>query len=339
MTFENPFVFALLLLLPLMIALFIWRSRVRAVAITHIGESDALKTLMIGINDQRRRWKSGLWLATVFALVIALARPVFGVDADVVEARGVAVIVALDVSTSMDAQDVKPSRIERAKLAIRDLLQGAEGNLFGLVLFAGDAFVQFPLTTDIDSALTFVNAASSKSITRQGTAIEDALWLSLGTFDERITSRSIILLMTDGENQQGDPLAAAKSAAERGITIHVIGYGTPEGDVIPVYDSNGKVIAYKTDRGNNLVITKLDEPILQQIAETTGGLYQRASDSGIEIVNIQNRIAEVEGELLATRFQTRPVERFGIFVALALIALTAEMVISEKRAEGKRSDE
>ncbi|HEX2620900.1 MAG TPA: VWA domain-containing protein, partial [Phototrophicaceae bacterium] len=248
--FENPVILLLLILLPVIGALFVWRTHVRQAALLRVGED--VTRLVEPISQNKRRWKSALWLASVGLVIVALARPVWGLDADIVETRGVAVVVVLDVSASMDAQDVLPSRLEKAKLAIRELLRGAEGNLFGLVLFAGDAFVQFPLTTDVDSALTFVHAASSKSISRQGTAIEDALRLALGTLDERISSSSIIVLMTDGENQDGNPVSAAQEAADRGVTIHVIGYGTPDGDVIPVYDENGKVIKFKTDRASNL---------------------------------------------------------------------------------------
>ncbi|MCU0499152.1 MAG: VWA domain-containing protein [Anaerolineae bacterium] len=283
-----------------------------------------------GVNQKRRRLKFALWLVTLIGVIIALGRPVFGVEAEIVETRGIAILVVLDVSNSMDAQDLQPSRIERAKLAIRDLMQGARGNQFGLVLFAGDAFVQFPLTSDVDTAMRFVDAASSGSISRQGTAIEDALRLALNTLDPRITSSSVIVLMSDGENHEGDPLAAAQLAAEQGVTIHVIGYGTPEGDVIPIIDRDGNVAGFRTDQAQNLVRTRLDEAILMAIAEATGGTYQRATDSGIELINLQNTIAGLETELLSTRFQTRNAQRFGILIALALITLTLEMLLSER---------
>jgi Ca-activated chloride channel family protein len=329
--FENPSVLLfLLLLIPLMLAVFLWRDRARRLRLLRVASAQALaKLLPERRRAQTRRWRFGLWAITAGALSLALARPVFGVDAEVVETRGLAIVVALDVSASMDAQDLIPSRLERAKLAIRDLFNGADGNLFGLVLFAGDAFVQVPLTSDLDSALTFVDAASSRSISRQGTAIEDALRLSVAAFDERISSASVIVLMTDGENQIGDPLTAARNAAESGATVHVLGFGTEEGDVIPVYDTSGGVVEYKTDQGNNLVISRLDEPLLRSIAAAGNGTYHRVSASGVEVVDLQNNIAEVEAELLATRYQTRPVPRFEIFVALALLALTVDILLQQ----------
>jgi Ca-activated chloride channel family protein len=327
--FENPSVLLFLLIVLVMLGVYLWRDRVRRQRLQQLASNEALAKLIPeqSSHSVNRHWRFALWSAMAAALIVALARPVFGVDAEVVETRGLAIVVALDVSASMDAQDLLPSRMERAKLAIRDLFSGADGNLFGLVLFAGDAFVQVPLTSDLDSALTFVDAASSRSISRQGTAIEDALRLSLASFDERISSASIIVLMTDGENQIGDPVAAAQNAADSGATVHVLGFGTKEGDVIPVFDASGRVIEYKTDQGNNLVVSQLNTSLLESIAEAGSGTYQQVSASGVEVVNLQNTIAKVEAELLATRYQTRPVPRFEIFVALALLLLTGDILL------------
>jgi Ca-activated chloride channel family protein len=313
--------------------LFYWRTQARRAALARVGDPALVQELAGQVSERQRAWKSGLWMASVAALIVALAGPAWGADAEVVEAQGIAVVVVLDVSASMDALDVTPSRLERAKLAIRDLLNEGAGNLFGLVLFAGDAFVQFPLTSDADSAVTFVDAASSRSISRQGTVIEDALRLGLAVIDERIAGDGIIVLMTDGENHEGDPLAAAQSAAERGVTIHVIGYGTPEGTTIPVYDVNGQIVNYKSDRGGNIVLSKLNEPVLQDIAAATGGIYQRASENRVEIVNLLNVIAEAQGDVLERRLQTRAVERFALFVGLALLALSVERLLPETRRE------
>jgi Ca-activated chloride channel homolog len=329
--FEYPVVLLLLILLPAMGGFFVWRTRIRQAALQHIGEPELVRRLVEGVSETQRRWKSGLWLAALTALIFALARPVWGVDAELIETRGVAVMIVLDVSESMNAQDVLPNRLERARLSLVDLLNAASGNLFGLVLFAGDAVVQFPLTSDSETALMFVRAASTHSISRQGTAVEDALRLALSTFDERITNQSMIILLTDGENHEGDPLAAAETAADSGVTIHVIGYGNPEGATIPVYDDSGTVVGYKTDRANNIVLSRLDESTLQQIAAMTGGTYQRASNTGVEVINLYHLIVEKEGNVLEARLQTRGVERFGIFVALALIALSVEMLIPERK--------
>jgi Ca-activated chloride channel family protein len=243
-------------------------------------------------------------------------------------------MVVLDVSNSMNAQDVLPSRMERAKLAIHDLLDGLQGNELGLILFAGVAFVHFPFTTDTFSADAFVNSVNTDAITRQGTAIEAALRLAVQAFDERSGTAEIIILITDGENHEGDPLVVADEAAENGIVIHAIGFGDPiEGAPVPIYDDTGNVIDFKKDRFGQVVVSRLDETILQEITARTGGLYQRASASGIEVVNLINQINAVEAGELGSRTETHGVERFGIFVALALLALSLEILLPETRAE------
>ena len=332
MTFLSAGALLLLAILPLWILFFGWRSRARVAILKQLGDIDLIGTLFPQVSGARRRWKSALWLCALAALIIALARPVWGVDLDVVQTQGVSVMIVLDVSNSMAAQDILPNRLERAKLAIRDLFDGLAGNEIGLIVFAGTAFVQFPLTTDPVSAVTFLNAVSTDSITRQGTAIEAALRLAMESFGEQSPAAHIIVLMTDGENHEGDPLHAADEAAQQGITIHAIGYGDPdEGVPIPVVDSSENIISYKTDEAGNVVLSKLDEDILKSIAECTGGTYQRASASGVEITNLMNQIHQAEAGDLGSRTETRGVERFGIFVALALLALSLEMLLPETR--------
>jgi Ca-activated chloride channel family protein len=273
-----------------------------------------------------------LWSGAAASAIIALANPVWGVEAELIEARGTAVVLVMDVSASMDALDLTPSRLERAKIAAMDILRGGRGDLFGLVLFAGEAFVQFPLTTDVETAASFVQSARSAVITRQGTAIEAALGLALDVIDERVSGGAMIVLMTDGENQTGDPMAAADEALVRGIPIHVIGYGTPEGDVIPVYDETGAQIGVKANAAREIVISRLDEPALMAIAERAGGTYQRASETGIESVDILNAMAELDAGALGARLQTISVSRYGVFAALALLLLTIEMLVRERVA-------
>lgn len=332
--FESPEMLVFLLVVPLMLALFWARERARVRAVKRIGDAMLVARLATQVSPARRRWKSALWLGALVALVIALARPVWGTAAEIIEARGVAVIVALDVSVSMDAQDIAPSRLERAKLTLREVMDNSGGDLFALVLFAGDAFVQFPLTSDLDTAKTFVEAASSLSITRQGTAIADALTLAQTVYDSRLAQQGVLILMSDGENHEGDPIAAARLARENGLTVHVVGYGTPDGDVIPVFNADSTV-TYKTDRASQIVITRLDEAVLQAIAEAGGGTYRRAESSGIDAVELANVIAQVEADTLQAQQLTRGVERFGVFVLVAVMLLSIEMLMGERRPENE----
>lgn len=334
MTFINAPVLLLLLFLPLVILLMIWRGRVRAAIVRRIGDPDLMRYLSAQVSRARRFWKGTLWLIAAASLVIALARPVWGVEAEIVETQGVAVMVVLDVSLSMDARDVTPSRLERAKLDLHTLFEKLEGNEIGLIVFAGTAFVQFPLTNDVSSAEVFLDAANTGAITQQGTAIDGALRLALDALKTHEPAQSIIVLVSDGENQESDPSLAAGIAAQTGIVIHVLGYGTPEGATIPI-PGPGNTTTSKTDKAGNVVVSHLNEPGLQTIAQLAGGTYQRASGSGQEIATLVNTINQVPGAALGKRTLTRPVERFGIFVLIAVLALTLEMLLPETRREFK----
>jgi Ca-activated chloride channel family protein len=314
MTFANSSVLTLLLLLPAAVALLVWRYRARMGALRRLGDMTLTHTLFSQVSNTRRIWKS--------------------VDLDTIETQGVAIMVVLDISNSMEAQDIAPSRLQRAKLAVHDLFQGLAGNELGLILFAGEAFVQFPLTTDLTSAETFLNAVSTEAISHQGTAIEVALRLALNAFSTRNGASEIILLITDGENTEGDPMPVVDEAANQGITIYTLGYGDPDqGAPVPVYDETGAVVDYKTDQFGQVVTSRLNESILQEIADRTGGTYQRASAGGIEIVNLINEINQLEAGELDSRTEERPIERFGVFVALALLALSLEILLPETRSE------
>jgi Ca-activated chloride channel homolog len=334
--FANAHALFLLLLLPLAMLFFVWRTRVRQAALRRIGDSDLLYEMSgqmgrAGSISGARMLKTGMWLVAVAAIILALARPVWGIDESVVEVEGIAVMIVLDVSASMDAQDIQPSRLERSRLVAHDLFENMRGNDLGLILFARIPIVQFPLTNDTDSALLFLRAAGSSSITRQGTDIEEALWLALDTLDERIAAHSVIILLSDGENHEGDPRLPAQAAAARGVPIYTIGYGTPGGAPIPEYDDDGQLTGYKVDGAGNIIQTRLDEEILLEIAEISGGTYQRASNSGIEVINLLSEIAGIEQGLIEQRLQPRPVERFGLFVLLAVVALSLEIFWPEGR--------
>jgi Ca-activated chloride channel homolog len=335
MIFINPAFLLLLILLPIAITFLIWRERLRREKWLRMGDFSLVAGLTPQISQTRRYLKSGLWLVALGFVIIALARPVWGQEVQIVETQGVSVMVVLDVSNSMNARDVAPSRLERAKLSLNDLFTGLVGNEVGLILFAGDAFVQFPLTVDTTSASTFLKAVSSDAITRQGTDIDSALRLAIDSLQFRARSQQFIILVTDGENHDGDPSQAADLAAEQNITIHTIGYGNPDGAQIPLLDAAGNEIGFRTDSAGNIVLSKLDETTLELIAQGTGGIYQRASSSGEDIANLIASINQAEASDLGTRFEGPGVERFGIFVALALAALSLEMLLSDVRGAAR----
>ncbi len=325
-TFLNPIALALLIPLPLLLGLLIWRVRSRRSRLYSLGDAGLIDRLITGPRAASGWWRLVLWSGATISLIVALARPAWGVNMDVIELQGVSVVAVLDVSNSMNAQDVLPSRLERAKLALHDLFDGLGGNEVGLVLFAGSAIVQFPLTTDAESAQAFLSAASSESITQQGTAIANALHTALNLFDAQSPSARIIVLVTDGEDQEGDIEAAAAEAAAAGVTIYTIGYGGPTGVPIPILGADGQVVTYKADTSGNLVLSNRDEPTLQTLAEQTGGIYQRASASGSEITHLAQLINEAQRGLLDSRTESRSIERFGIFTLIAILLLSVEIL-------------
>lgn len=329
MTFTTPAALALLIVVPLLATLLIWRIRLRQQLWATLAIPSRHAFLFPGVRTRRRFIKLGIWLAALTLLIIAIARPTWGSDLNIIETQGASIVFLLDVSNSMAAQDLIPNRLERAKLTIRDLFTELQGNEVGLVLFAGTAVVQLPLTTDTLSAVNFLNSVSTNAITQQGTDLESAVDMGRKLFDENSPSARMMVILTDGENHEGDTDRAVQAAIEDNIIIHAVGYGDPDGAPIPEFDASGNLIDYKTDAENNVILSRLDEATLEQIASSTGGIYQRATASGVEAVNLVNRIREADLSRLEVRQQQRGVERFGIFVLLALLLLTIEILIPE----------
>jgi Ca-activated chloride channel family protein len=239
-------------------------------------------------------------------------------------------MIVLDVSSSMLAEDIKPNRLARAKLTVEDLMDQLGGNELGLVLFAGAAFVQFPLTADLNTARSFLDASGPWTISRPGTALEEAIHVAIRGFPEELASNRVILLLTDGEGHEGDPMSAAAAAAEAGVTLLAVGFGSPEGEPIPLRDGNGFLIEYKTDPQGETVLSRLDETTLREIVDQTDGLYFRASAAGDEISAIADAVAAFDTGRLESQLETRGVEGLEWFAALALLALMSEFLVGER---------
>ncbi len=328
--FLSPEALTLLLLLPIIGAFQVWRGRKRQMRLLRFGDAERITVLTRNINiaPMQRQLQAILWYIAAAAVIIALARPAWGLAVETVETRGVAVIIVLDVSRSMDAVDMGGlSRLERAKIDIESLLDALEGQAVGLVVFAGRAYVQLPLTTDLFSATLFLRATSSNAITQQGTALGDAIELAVEMVDERVADNMVIIVASDGENHLGDPLLAAEAAAEKGVVIHTLGYGTTEGATIPVLRDDGFTDVL-TDESGAIVFTRLEEDILQDIAQLTGGSYQQADAAGLAISTIAQYVKLIEADILGESVVTRLVERFEIFVAIAVLAIISSFALS-----------
>jgi Ca-activated chloride channel family protein len=330
MTFAQPVFLWGYLLVPLA-GLFLWWARQRRERdLARLGELALVRRLSSTVNWRGRRWRDALWLAVLALMLAGLARPQWGSETQVIEQEGIQVMVALDVSSSMLAQDIKPDRLSRAKMEIADLMGRLGGDEIGLVLFSGASFVQFPLTSDYATALTFLDNARPEVISRPGTAIGDAIRTAMGGFDANRASQKVIVLITDGEDHEGDALAMAQMAADQGIMIYTIGFGSPDGEPIPEYNQIGEVIGYKKDQNGEVVLSRLDEETLQKIAATGGGHYFRAAADGSELAALVGELGLLQRDELSTQLEVRGIERFQIFLLAALVLMIVIEMIPDR---------
>ena len=313
--------------MPFVILFLYWAERSRQAALSQLGDASLIQRLTQSVNLNGRKWRTRFWLLALVLLIIALARPQWGNQVQVVEQEGIQVMVALDVSKSMLAQDIKPDRLTRAKLEISDLMDKLDGDEIGLVLFSGASFIEFPLTSDYDTARTFLDSASPAAISRPGTEIGDAIRTALSGFDSERNSQKVIVIVTDGENHQADAVAEAQKAADQGVMVYTIGFGSPDGEPIPELAPDGSVIGYMMDENGETVLTRLDETTLQEIAQVGSGRYFRAGADGSELVALTSELDTLQAAQLESRFETTKIERFQIFLLGAVLALIlAELI-------------
>jgi Ca-activated chloride channel family protein len=327
--FANPDYLYLLLLLPVIILLYIINEIRKRTARKRLGDQQLISSLMPELSDSRSVIKFILMLLAVLAGVIMLSRPQFGSKIEDVKKQGVEVIIALDVSNSMLAEDIQPDRLIRAKQAISRLVDNLDNDKIGLIVFAGDAYTQIPITTDYVSAKMFLSTISPEMVPKQGTSIGAAISLGIRSFSPGEDKSKAMIIITDGENHEDDPVTTAEEAAKAGIVIHTIGIGSSGGVPVPVI-SNGKK-EYLKDAGGNTVITKLDEDILKKIALSTNGSYVRASNTNIGLDQIFRDIKKMKKEELESTQYTEYNDQFQIFAAIAIFLLIVEFIIMERK--------
>lgn len=332
MQFAQPQFLIIGLVIVLALGLFLlWSNRARRKALNGLGNRALIDRLSANVNWRGRRWQTVLRLLALAFLLLALARPQWGSEVREIDQEGLQVMVALDVSQSMLAQDIKPSRLDRAKLEIADLTQRLDGDEIGLVLFSGASFVQVPLTSDYLTALNYLDNAGPEIISRPGTVIGEAIRTAASAFDSELSSQKVLIVMTDGEDHETDPLLAAEEAAAEGVLIYTIGFGTPQGEPVPETNEMGEIIGYKQDESGQMVLSKLDESTLQGIAEIGQGRYYQATAGGQELDSLLAEIDGLQQAQLSSRFETTFIERFQIFLALAVAALIAAEFIPDRK--------
>jgi len=330
--FEHTDFLWALLLIPALTAIFVWMVIWKKRALLRFGAWTILQRLLPGISRSRVIAKFILLMLGYGFLIIGIANPQIGSKLVEGERKGIDIMIALDVSNSMLAEDIKPSRLEMSKQAISKLIDNLGNDRLGIVIFAGNAYMQLPITTDYSAAKMFLTSIDTKIVPTQGTAIGEAIELSVGAFDDETHSRAIIII-SDGENHEDDALDAAKKASEKGIIVYTVGMGLPEGAPIPDYNKYNQMVGYKKDRAGSTVVTKLNESMLQQIASAGKGVYVRANNSQSGLKTILEEINKLEKTKFESRMFSDYEDRFQYFIAVSLILLILELLIFERKSK------
>lgn len=333
MRFGSPLFFWLLLLVPLTVVFLMYAAHRRKSALKRFAQVEMLGKLMSKISPWRRLVRHILLVLTVFFAVLALVRPQFGTRMELMKRKGLDVVIAVDVSLSMYAQDIQPNRLARAKHEIGRFVDALNGDRVGLVAFAGDAFIQCPLTLDYGATKMFLDILGPSLVSTPGTSLGEAIRVSLQAFDPKQRKYKVIVLLTDGEDHTGKFESWVNEAVSQGVKIYTVGIGSLQGVPIPLNSPDGSV-SYKKDRDGNIVTTRLDEVALQKAALATGGQYYHASPGAFELGKVVAQINQMEKrELEAERF-VQYEERYQIPLALSIICFIALMLLPEKRKTG-----
>lgn len=330
--FAHPEYLNALYAIPLLVVLFWYLSRNRRRLLEKFADKKLHRVLMPDFSGIKNWFKVGLILFALVLLIFAAANPQVGTRVQEVKQTGIDVFIALDVSRSMLAQDIKPDRLDQAKFQISSLINKLRGDRIGLIIFAGDAYVQFPLTTDYSAANLFLSAADVNSVPQQGTAIASAIDLATKSFDYKTSTQRVIVIITDGEDHEGDIMQAVDTAKEKGIKTYTIGLGSATGVPIPVFNAQGQPVDYKKDENGNIVLTKLDDETLMKIAAAGDGKYFQASTYDDYLDRIYNDLSSLEKSEFGVRKVTDYEDRFYYFLAPAIILLLIEFFMSDRRS-------
>lgn len=320
--FANPEYLYLLLGALLLAAMYVWSSRRRKARLARFGADTTLKSLMPEYSPRRGRYKFIIFTVAWCLVVLALARPQLGSKLREVRRTGIEIVVAVDVSNSMLARDFEPNRLERTKYAIGRLLEGLQQDQIGLVAFAGDAYMQLPITSDYLTARNFVRELSTDMVSRQGTNIGAAIDLAASSFSSGSEGARVIIVISDGEDHDSDPIPAAQRAADKGIKIYTIGIGTPEG--APIELPGGDFIR---DEKGEIVVTHLDEQTLEHIALSTGGAYIRSDSKSVGLAEIVEQINKTQKQDLTSTIFEEFDEQYRYPLGAALLLLVLEVFI------------
>lgn len=331
--FENPQYLYWLLIIPVLVAIYVlirlWNKR-------QFGRFANIKLrgyLVPMFSSARANTKFIIFNLIIALLIIGAANLQSGSKMEKVKREGIDLFLCVDISNSMHAEDIAPNRLERSKQAISKLISKLGGDRIGIIVFAGNAYVQLPITTDYSAAKMFLSTVDTDLIPTQGTEVGRAIELAIKSFGENEHNKAIVIISDGEDHENGDAVKAAQEAAKHGIKIYTIGMGLDEGAPIPLYNKYGKKTGYKKDKDGNIIITKLDDNILRQIAEIGDGLYVRASNSNVGLDKIYEDINKTEKSEIESNVFTDYEDQFQWFVGAAILLLIIEILLSSGKKE------
>ena len=325
--FAHPIYLYLLAILPVLTIFYLYVVIARKRAIKRFGDPMLVSQLTPEISRKRERLKFWLFFASIAVTIFMIAGPQFGSKLETVKRQGVEIMICLDVSNSMMAEDIQPNRLEKAKQMLSRMTDSFTDDKVGLIVFAGDAFTQLPITSDYISAKMFMSSITPSMISTQGTAIGAAINLAMRSFTPNENSGKTIMIITDGENHEDDPVKAAANAAEKGVNVNIVGIGLPKGAPIPLNSGND----YMRDGNGNIVITQLNEQMCQEIAAAGKGIYVRADNTNSALRALQAEINKMDKAELESKVYSEYDEQFQALAWIVLILLILEYLILERK--------
>lgn len=337
MRFATPDFLIGLGVLALLALLWLWSARKKKRLLELFADRELLAGLISGFSPKKRHYKYLLLFLAMLFLVFSLARPQLGTHMVMLKREGQDVLLAIDVSASMMAEDMKPNRLAKAKQEVQGLISKMQGDRVGLVAFAGAAFVQCPLTLDYAAAKMFLGVIDTDLIPQPGTNLADAISKATSAFVKKERKYKILILITDGEDFGKGLDQAVDEAKVEGVHIYTIGIGRPDGEPIPLRNQRGEMIGYKKDQNGEVILTRLDEVTLQKIASETGGKYYHASSGEIELDKIYDEISAMDKKEQKGRLLTQYEDRYQYVLPFAVVFLAAEVLLSERKRK-KRGD-
>ena len=326
--FEHPNYLYLLFLLPVFFALFLYAMYIKKRNLKRFGERKIIDVLMPDVSLTKQYLKFGLLFTALALFILVIAGPQFGSKIETVKKRGIEVMICMDVSNSMLSTDISPSRLERSKQILSRLIDNLRNDKIGLIVFAGDAFIQMPITSDYISAKMFLSSINSAMVPVQGTAIGAAINLAVRSFTPDEKAEKTIILITDGENHEDDAIGATKAAVAKNIRVNVLGVGSVQGGPIPVPGVNG---GYQRDKEGNMIITRLNEQMCQDIAIAGNGIYARTDNTNNALKALQKELDKMSKSDVESKIYTSYDEKFQIPGWILLFILVVEFFILDRR--------